>query len=180
MQKGLLLPEQAAVADAATHDLAQHVASSVVRGQHAVVDEKCRSAGVVADDAQRCSGALVRDGGCCNLILAELLAGEFGGAGDERGEEIGLIVREFALQHGGYALKTHAGIDGGLGQRREHAVCRPVELHEDEVPDLDVALVVLAEGQVFPEFGGSDAEVEVDLGAGDRRGRCRPSARSCP
>src|SRR5690606_4998430 len=44
--------------------------------------------------------------------------------------------------HRSDALEAHAGIDGRLRQRRQHALLVAVELHEDEVPDLDVAVAV--------------------------------------
>src|SRR5436309_15020745 len=47
-----------------------------------------------------------------------------------------------ALQHRGDALETHAGVDRGLGQRMHHALVIPVELHEHQVPDLDIAVAV--------------------------------------
>ncbi len=46
------------------------------------------------------------------------------------------------LQHGGEALEPHAGVDRGLRQRVHRARLVAVELHEHEVPDLDVAVAL--------------------------------------
>ena len=110
------------------------------------------------------------------LRFADALAGQLFGALDQRRKQIRLEVRELALQHGGDALEAHAGVDRGLGQGRELVAGRlaqridhgrAVELHEDEVPDLDVAGVVLAERQIDAgRLRSFDAHVVEDLGAG--------------
>ena len=86
---------------------------------------------------------------------------------DDGADEVGLVIGELALQHGGDALESHAGIDGGARERRQLAGDVAIVLHEDEIPDLDEAaagvvrkLFVLAAG-----FRGFDAKVVVDLGA---------------
>jgi hypothetical protein len=61
---------------------------------------------------------------------------------DERLEEIDLVVRVHVLEHGGEALQAHARIHRGLGERVHRARLVAVELHEHEVPDLDVAVAV--------------------------------------
>ena len=129
-EERLLLAEQAAMADAAAEDFAQDVAAAFVGGQDAVVDEEGGGAGVVGDDAQAGVGVRVsipsgakapsycslsarlkscpvtKPVNCCGLL-------------DQRREQIRLEVGDLALQHGGYALEAHAGVDGGLGQRGE-------------------------------------------------------------
>src|SRR5205823_5958101 len=45
-------------------------------------------------------------------------------------------------QHGGQTFQSHAGIDRRLGQRMHDALVVTVELHEHEVPDLDVAVAL--------------------------------------
>jgi hypothetical protein len=119
---------------------------------------------VVGDDAQAGDADVV----CC--------ASQLGGAGDERREQVGLEVRDFALQHGGDALQAHTGIDrgpgqwgelvgGGLGDGVDNG--RAVKLHEDQVPNLHVAGVVLAEGLVDARvLGGFQAHVVKNLRAG--------------
>ena len=76
------------------------------------------------------------------------------------------------MQDGGDAFESGSGVDGGLGQRVEHAVGAAVELHEDEVPDFDVAAALAGElalsggalGQLL--VAGGDAHVVVNLRAG--------------
>ena len=140
VEEGLLLAEEAAVADASAHDLAEDVAAAFVRGQDAVGDEEGGAAGVVCDDAQAGGLFCVADAG---FGERHVYACEFRGLGDKRGEEVGLVVGEDALEHAGDALEAHAGVDGGLGEGCEgggaSGVDGAVELHEDEVPDLHVA-----------------------------------------
>src|SRR5690606_32233498 len=57
-------------------------------------------------------------------------------------EQIDFVVRVHVLKHGGNALKAHAGVDAGLGQGGEVARRIAIELHEHEVPDLDVTVTV--------------------------------------
>src|SRR5690606_16371445 len=52
------------------------------------------------------------------------------------------VVGMHALQHGGNALEAHAGVDTGFGQRFHVAGGIALELHENEVPDFDVAIAV--------------------------------------
>ncbi len=68
------------------------------------------------------------------------------------------------LQHRRQALQAHAGVDAGLGQLVHHAVFGAVELHEDVVPDLDVAVAVLV-GRTGRAAGDVGAVVVEDLGA---------------
>src|ERR1051326_2881983 len=112
VEKRLVVAEQASVADGATHDLAQDVASSFVRGDYAVGDEERSRAGVVGDDAQRsCPGFLLI---LFRQFLALIHAGELRGAVDERAEQVSVVIREHALQHAGDALQSHARIDARL------------------------------------------------------------------
>ncbi len=64
-------------------------------------------------------------------------AGEIGDMGDDRSEQIDLVVVVRALQHGGHALEPHAGVDRGTRQRDALAARELLELHEHQVPDLD-------------------------------------------
>ncbi len=58
-------------------------------------------------------------------------------------EQVDLVVRMHALQHGGDTFQAHAGIDRGFGQRMHDARFVAVVLHEDVVPDFDEAVAVL-------------------------------------
>src|SRR5690606_38153734 len=69
-------------------------------------------------------------------------AGFARGRCDEIAEQVDLVIRVDILQHGRNAFEAHAGIDTGLGQRREVAGRVAIELHEDQIPDLDIAVTV--------------------------------------
>ena len=58
-------------------------------------------------------------------------------------EQVDFVVAMHVLQHSGQTFQPHAGIDAWRRQLRECAVGRAIELHEDEVPDLDEAIAVL-------------------------------------
>ncbi len=75
-------------------------------------------------------------------------AGQFGGQVDDRLEQVGLVDVVDALQDAGDTFDAHAGVDVLLRQRAEDlvAVLRAARsadvLHEHEIPDLDVAVLV--------------------------------------
>src|SRR5581483_8161902 len=73
-------------------------------------------------------------------------AGQVSRRPDETFEKVDVVVGVHALHHGGDALQAHTGIDGRLRQRRQLPVGRAVELHEHEVPDLDVPITVFIRG----------------------------------
>ena len=134
MEERLLLAELVAVADRAPDDPAQHVAAALVAGNDAVDDQEGAGADVVGDDA-------------CSDGLSQVLRHRVSRAAApiSAGEEVDLVVRMDVLQHGGHALEPHAGVDPGLGQRRHREAAGAflaVELHEHQVPDLDVAVAV--------------------------------------
>src|SRR5881398_32581 len=64
---------------------------------------------------------------------------------DQRHEEVGVVVRDDALQDGGDTFEAHARVDAGLRQGSELTARVAVELHEDEVPDFDVAAAIARE-----------------------------------
>jgi hypothetical protein len=119
------------VAHGAAHDAAEHVAAALVRRQDAVGDQERGGAQVVGDHPVRdrvlAVGRRVRGGG------RRL---------DERAERVGVVVVVHALKDGGDALEAHAGVDRGLGERDALIRRHLLELHEDEVPDLDEAVAV--------------------------------------
>jgi hypothetical protein len=60
---------------------------------------------------------------------------------DQVGERVGVKDRVDALEGRQHPLEPHPGVDVLLGQIDQRAVGHPVVLHEDEVPELDVALL---------------------------------------
>jgi hypothetical protein len=85
---------------------------------------------------------------------------------DDGLEDVGLEVRVDALEDGAEALEAGTGVDVLLGQRREDPAVLPVELGEDEVPDLDVAVAAAGDVAVGRPAAVLRAEVVVDLAAG--------------
>ncbi len=79
-------------------------------------------------------------------------------------EQVDLVVRVHVLQHGADALQAHASVHRRRRQRVQHAIGGAVELHEDVVPDLDVAIAVFFRrtGWAAPDVR---AVVVEDLGA---------------
>ncbi|MNS87818.1 hypothetical protein D3C72_1217730 [compost metagenome] len=129
MEERGLLAQLVAVADGAAHDAAQHVAAAFVAGDHAVDDQERARADMVGDDLQR-------------VLVQVVDMGLARGRLDQCLEQVDLIVAVHVLQHRGDALQAHAGVHARLGQRRHVALLVAVELHEHEVPDLDVAVAV--------------------------------------
>ena len=129
IKKRLLAAELVAVADRAPDYAAKHIAPALVPGDDPVDHQERAGADVVGDDFEG--------------IVREILRPGFArGGADQVPEQVDLVVRVHALKHGGDAFEAHPRIDAGLGQRRHHALVVAVELHEDEVPDLDVAVAV--------------------------------------
>ena len=154
--------EQVGVAHGAADDPPQHVAAGLVGGEHAVGDEHRGGAGVLGEDADGEAVAVV--------VVADRVRapGELARLVDQRAHQVGLPQRVDALQHGEHALEAGAGVDRGLGQRRQRPGLVAVVLHEHEVPELEEAVALLVDGgtPVGSELG---AAVEVDLAAGSAR-----------
>ena len=150
-------PEHLAVAGGAAHDPAQHVAAPLVGGQHAVADQEGGRPQVVGDDAHR--DVVLRVG-------AVALAARRGDEPEQRREQVGVVVALLPLDDGGQALEAHARVDARLGQRRQRAGRVAVELHEDQVPDLQVAVAVAADGALRPPAADRRPLVDQDLAAG--------------
>ena len=151
----LLGAEQERVAHRAPDDAPQHVAALLVRRHHAVGDEERHRAAVLGEDAQR---DVARGPG----ERAVLDAGDGLRRRDQRPEDVDVPHRRGVLQHGEVALEPGAGVDARRRQRHQLAVRLGVELHEHEVPDLDVAVLVLGRAGGGTELG---AEVPEDLRA---------------
>ena len=145
------------MAHRAAHDAAQDIAAALVRGQNAVGDQEGRGAQMVADHAM-----------ADRMSAVGVLAGGLRGRIDQATEEIGVVVVGFALEDRGHALETHAGVDRGLGQGHAPVLRDLVELHEDVVPELDIAVAVLV-GRTGWAALHLVAIVVEDLGTGAAR-----------
>src|SRR5580704_9451915 len=102
-----------------------------------------------------------------NLRLVYIHIGELGGLAHYWLKQIGVEVADFAFEDGGHAFQTQAGIDGRLRQGIEFAGCVAIELHEDQVPDFDVAAALATEFAVgMALVGGGWAHVVMKFAAG--------------
>ncbi len=149
---------KAAIAHGAAHDFAQDIAAPFVGRDNAIVNKKRRSAGVIGIDAERGFGAIV---GTAFHVQ------QFSGLLHNGLDQIGVIVRQVALQNGGEPLEPHAGINGRLRQRRQFAVGRTVKLHENQIPDFDEAAAAIKRKLfVFAAFfGGFRAQIVMNFRA---------------
>src|SRR5690606_14591031 len=133
-------------------DAAQHVAASFVAGNHSVDHQEPAGADMVGDDLQGIVGQI----GAAGLAR---------GSADQVLEQVDLVIGMDVLQHGGNALQAHAGVHAGLGKRVHRALRVALELHEHQIPDLDVAVAVFLgrSRRAAPDFG---AVVVEDFGTG--------------
>ena len=177
VRHGRLVPaEQPHRAHRAAQHPAQHVAAALVAGRDAVADEHEAGPDVVGDDPQPhvVGAALRRDvAGHCAVALA----GHLGRPVEDRPDLVDLVEVVDALQDAGDPLQAHAGVDVLLRQRSDDVEVglaphrAELELGEDEVPDLQEAVLVDRRA----------AFRAVLAGRGRRRSRCRDRpGRECP
>ena len=69
-----------------------------------------------------------------------------------------------ALEHREVALEPGAGVDARRRERDQLAVGLGVELHEHEVPDLDVAVLVAVPGPPSGPYSGPRSQKISELG----------------
>ena len=153
----LLEAEAVGVAHRAAHDPPQHVAAADVRGQDAVADQEGHRPDMIGNHAE----------GEIPLGIAPVRRfGEFRHPVDDRAEEIGLVIALHPLHDRADPFEPHSRVDAWARQWREPPLCVPVELHEDEVPEFEVAVspVVKRPLEVGPL-------IDQDLGAGAARPR---------
>ena len=158
VEERLAHPEVLAVRHRAAHDAPQGVAAELVRRHHAVGDEEGRGAGVIGDHPHRDVGRLHR--------AAVARPGEPPDGVEQRGEQVGVVVRQHPLQHRRDPFEPHAGVDRRRGQRDERPVRLPLELHEHVVPDFDVAVAGAGHAEAHRLGAGEVVPAEVvHLGA---------------
>ena len=121
----------------AAQQAAQDIAAALVGRENAIADHEGRRADMVSDDAERHVGLIglfiVRTGDLRNLIR-------------DIHNSINIEQRRDVLAHAGKALEAHAGIDVFLLEFGVIAVAVVIELGEDDIPDLDIAVTVAADG----------------------------------
>src|SRR4051812_40224474 len=111
----------------AAQDSAEYVATSFVGGINAIGQKERHCATVIRNDAKRCAffATIV-------FLPDAFLDGLY-----ERLKEVGVEIVRFALHDCGDALQTGARIDRRLGERDKLPIGLTIELHEDEVPELE-------------------------------------------
>src|SRR6476659_1488912 len=62
---------------------------------------------------------------------------------DQRPKRVRVVIIVDALEHGGDALEAHSRVDALARQFRDDLAGRLLELHKNEVPDLDEAVSIL-------------------------------------
>ena len=147
-------------------DPPQHVAAALVRWQDVVGDHHGDRARVVGDYAER----YVR-----GRVGAVAPTRERLGRGDDRPEEIGVVVAADALEHGSNALEAHAGVDVLGREVLQRTVRFAVVLNENEIPELDEARAPAVDRadvtRNVAHVAGVGAAVHVDLRARPARPR---------
>ena len=149
----LACPEHLGVAHGPPHDAAQDIAAALVRRQHAVGDQEGGRAQVIGDDPV--AGDAVTLGARADGRLD---------AGDQRLEQVDVVIVVDALQDRRDALQPHAGVDRRARQLDAIVGAELLELHEDEIPDLDEAVAILVRA-ARRTAGDALAMVEEDLRA---------------
>ena len=167
-------------ANRAAQHPAQHVAAALVAGRHAVADEHEAGPDVVGDDAQpHVVGAALRRDVAGQRAVA--LARHLGRPVEHRPDLVDLVEVVDALQDAGDPLQAHAGVDVLLGQRSDDVEVglapdrAELELGEDEVPDLQEAVLVDRRPALGPYCGPRSRRSRCRA----RRGRECPCASSC-
>src|ERR1043166_1356518 len=88
------------------------------------------------------------------FFAIEIDTAQYRGTFCQRFKQIGIVVGDFSLQHGGDTFETHAGIHTGLRQRSQFAAYIAVELHENEIPYLNVTSALAGEFAIRMGFFG--------------------------
>ena len=85
---------------------------------------------------------------------------------NQRHEQVRLIIRDHSLQHCRQPLQPRTGINRRLGQRIQLSAGVAVELHEHQIPDLDISAAGAAKGTIpMSQIGSSRTHVIVNLAA---------------
>ncbi len=155
-QEGRLEPDPGAVLDGPPDDPPQDVAARLVGRDDTVGGQHDHGAAVVGQDSQ---GPLLR----APVGHAGARPGLQGA--DDEGEVVRLEHRRHVLEDGGHALEPTAGVDAGARERLQPALGVAVELHEHEVPELQVALARAAGPAVLAATAERLAAVDVELRA---------------
>ena len=121
------------MANRTADDTTQHITTAFVTWNHAIHNQECTSTNMIGNDFQR--GRINRrfTTGHMNRLLSRC---------DQTLEEVDFVIAVYMLQYGGNTLKTHTGIHAGTWERMQDTRFIAVELHEHQIPDLDVTITV--------------------------------------
>ena len=170
-QERRLDAEPRAVQHGAADEPPQHVAASLVGRGHAVGRDRRHAAPVIAEHAERAQRI---------AAVGVALAREALDRRDDMCRLIGLVDARCVLQQHRDALEAAARVDVLGRQGRQGAVVAAVELHEDEVPELEEAVAVAAGLAVGSAAAVLRTAVVVELRARAARARSGRPSRSCP
>src|SRR5256885_7516040 len=126
-QRRLAAAQQPGVTHRPTEEAPQDVAAPLVRWVDTVRQQERYGARVVRQHPV----------GRASRSPIVLLSHGLHRALDDRGEEIGVVVRGDVLHHRREALEAGAGVYRGSGERGAGPVCLLVILHEHEIPTLE-------------------------------------------
>ncbi len=156
MQERLVQAEPPAVTHRPPQDPPQHVPPALVGGHGSVGDEHRGRPDVVRDHAE---GRVLRGHSAAVVLRRQLLD-----ARQDPGEEVRVEVVVHSLEDRREALEPGARVHRGPRQRRHLSRGVALELHEDEVPDLE-RVVARAVDEVRGVAGKIRAPVVVQLRA---------------
>ena len=114
----------------AANNPSQDVSATFIGRSNSVNNKKGTRADVVGDHPQGIMMQISRSGYLRNVA-------------DQFSEQIYLIVAVDMLKNRSNALKARTGINRWLWQWRHTSISFPFELHENQIPDFDVAITVL-------------------------------------
>ena len=141
-------------------ETAKDVASALVGGNDAVADHKGCASCVVGNGA---------DGDVVVLIRSVGLARNGANGVEYLSDGVNLEHIVYPLHYAGETLETHTGIDVFMLELGIGAVAHIVELRENVVPDLHIAVALTAGLTVGRAATVFFSAVEIDLGAGAAR-----------
>ena len=154
-------PDRARLVDGPADDPAQDVATPLVRRRDAVGDEEGHPAAVVGEDPVRLRG---------RLGVAERHTALLRDPAHDRLVAVGLVDGADVLHHRREPLEAQAGVDVLLRERCQRPVRVLLELHEDEIPELEEAIAAWARGRARRVAAAVlRSPVPVDLGVGAAR-----------
>ena len=145
------------MAHGAADDAPEHVATLLVRRHDAVGDEERHRATVLGEDPQRHVALVTREAAV--LDARDLLRGRDRAAGTRR---CPTPSRRPGARRG--SARARAGVDARRGERHELSVGLRVELHEHEVPDLDVPVLVGRPGRPSAPNSGPRSQKISEFG----------------